>query len=246
MQDFGQTPIALGRFTDDGGIIAVVGGAAFLFGFAINPLLGAAVALTVSNDMAAASRQKRTARKQIEDDKRELYGLPDANDEDAIARELANLTSSAKGERSAAKTSAQEKFTPVHSEVHPISAALKFTGDGANDSTDDEPVDGWTERPWTPPAPDLSLLPITVFKQKVEGGSINVERLEDEQIREYATGRCWQYLKRFKHHDNLEYLVWFVFGLHKGKAQWYQLAADFCDCCREHWLSARHDSPINW
>ncbi|NJM58890.1 MAG: hypothetical protein HC857_17845 [Synechococcales cyanobacterium RU_4_20] len=214
MNDFGKGAIALGRLTDDGGFIGVAGGAAFLFGFAFNPLLGAAIALTTANDIANAAREKREARLLQREGERELYELPDLPEgEDAIAPRL--------------NPAAGEKFRKVQLENGSKSSAKS--------SAQTPDPDDWIDEAWMPPPPDLSLLPIKEFKEEVEAGVYRASDLHLVATRSGATGKVFEYLKKFSSSENIEYLVWFVFGLNKGGNAWYALASDFCRQCRDHY-----------
>ena len=217
MNDFGQSPLLLGRVSRDGGFIGVLGGAIALFAFAANPALAAAWVLTVANDITYSNgNRRRTAASSASD----LSGGGVAIEDDA------DLTQALK-----AIIGAEFK------EVQPKSSVLGSAKSSGDAGEDDAPGDGWDDTAWIPPAPDLSLLPIAEFRAKIAKGSLDPKRLTEDNYREHAARHVAAYYRHYSNHDNVEFAVWASFGITKGGNNWYAIAADFCAGVR-----AAHDS----
>lgn len=248
MRDFGQSAIALGRFTDDGGMIGVAGGAAFLFGFAVSPLLGAAIALATANDISNAARQRREQRQNRVDGERELYGLPDLNESDRVLYQaLRSAGDASEAQRPApVNPSSDERFKKVQPESSAKSSA-KSSAMGFSVEPVAEADPDWVEEAWTPKI-DLSLLPIEEFRKVIPKGTYDPQQVNAPGTRSAATGKVFEYLKSFNNSENVEYLVWFVFGVTKGGNAWYSVASDFCRQCRDHYQrkGTPPDARITW
>ena len=226
MHDFGKAPLLLGRMTDDTGTIGLLGSAIAFVSFAINPLIGLGVALVIANDVAHG----RAARHAVTggDDR---AALPS----DGAVTHTMNLA-------------AGEKFKEVQTMTAPKVQA-QSSGHDSSVTADD---DGWDDSPqatWAPPAPDLSLLPIAAYKGAVPAGSIDVQQLQDAGVRQLATDAVFGLVTEGEF-NNVEHLVWSVFGVTKGGGDWYPVAAQFCQRCREHFVkgapSSQRDSRVTW
>jgi hypothetical protein len=220
MQDFGKAPLLLGRVTDDTGTIGLLGSAIAFISFAINPLVGLGVVLVVANDVASA----RAAR----------HALTGADD--TGAGHTMNLA-------------AGEKFKKVQGENTPEVQA-QSSGSDSPVTAEDDTWDGSPQATWSPPAPDLSLLPIAAYKGAVPAGDIDVMQLHDSGVRQLATDAVFG-LVTTGEFNNIEHLVWAVFGVTKGGGDWYPVAAQFCNRCRDHFVkggtvSPQRDSRVTW